>query len=290
MFLDIASFFYNNVISAYQNYTSKRDGSHGCFQHTRAAVELASALFHFREYLPKNKSRSQVESECSAYRLIADIANVSKHRALSGQTPQGRPLVDNIEQIQECAISVTYEDDMGKYFDASTSVIIKCTDGIDRNLDDALIDTLNYWSDELRRDNSLNLPIFTKPRAAGSCFVSRSDARTLNLSVTQGIGAQFVLVPMIYNSEKGYAEPIDLTGATAELRIYEPIRSINLTLTHNSGEQIQIPIELTDEESRKFHLISSEEEAREFFESLGNTKKKLIDAKIAEAIRARDPH
>ncbi len=154
MFDDLPSLFHHNVVSAYDRYASVRDGDiSGGDRHTRAALEAATALFHFREHIPvqHKKNRKQVVVECPDYRLVADVTNAAKHRTVDRDTSEGPPLVRSAEDIEETTIIVRYQDDQGDYTDARTLVFINCSDGVRRNLDTALTNVMNYWVTELKR-------------------------------------------------------------------------------------------------------------------------------------------
>src|SRR5258708_2384538 len=103
----------------------------------RAAVEAATALFHFREHLPASlaRTRSQAFLECADYRLIADVTNVTKHKILTRSTSEGAPLVSSADAIHELIVITRYEDEAGEYLDARVQVVVDCDDGTTRNLD-----------------------------------------------------------------------------------------------------------------------------------------------------------
>jgi len=93
MFDDVAAQFHEAILNACQDYVKVRDGdTSGRSQHMRAALDLATHLFHFREHLPEEHalSRMQVSTACPDYRLIADVANALKHGGLDRPTREGR--------------------------------------------------------------------------------------------------------------------------------------------------------------------------------------------------------
>jgi hypothetical protein len=59
VFDDLASLFYHNVVSAHDHYATIRDeNTSGRNRHTRAALEAATALYHFREHLPPQYAKT----------------------------------------------------------------------------------------------------------------------------------------------------------------------------------------------------------------------------------------
>ncbi|WP_438346312.1 hypothetical protein [Methylorubrum populi] len=286
MFDDTAGYFYENIIETYNNYIRERKRPSGRFRHTRSAIELASALFHFREHLPKvhAQSRSDVEAACVDYRLIADAVNAAKHRVLNRVTPKGQPLIDSADRITECLVVISYIDDLGKYTDSSTSVTIECTDGTRRDFDEALINVLNYWISYLELKDIVSIPPFPARARPGAEFVSREAAKPPNMEVMRGVRWKQAMMLMAFNPETGCAEPIDLAGGEVQLNIYEPLKTIEIDATdEDSGQTVQISLDLTDEESSRVSKADTETERNLVMDSILDGRKNEIYEKIREA-------
>lgn len=270
MFDDVAANFYHNVVAAYDAYVLHRDaGVSGSNRHMRAAVEAATALFHFREHLPSEhtKTRPQAVAECPDYRLIADVANAAKHRVLDRPTSEGPPLVVSAEDIQEFAVITRYQDAEGEYNDARTAVLVKCADGVSRNLDSALTVVLNYWGAELKRLGITGYSARDVPEPPGSRFVARASAKGLSLEMVQGLRWKQAVQLLRFDAEQGRSEPIDLTGSDLQFRIYKPKRTIDVMATPADGsEAISCSLELSDQEATILEKLP--EAAREAFVNL----------------------
>lgn len=292
MFGDLDLFFYNGVVEAYDAYATSRDSdTSGRNRHSRLAVEAATALFHFREHFPPEhiKTRSRVVSECPEYRLIADVVNAAKHRLLTKSTSEGPPLVASAEDIQEVTIVTRYEDEAGEYPDARTVIMIECSDGVSRSLDNALTVVLNYWGDELKRLGLADYRPRAVPEMPGSRFVPREDARPLNLEMVQGLGWKQTFRLLKFNAEAGFAEPIDLTGSEVSFSIYnKAAMTLNVTLTSPDGStKVAIPVELSEEESAEFNSLKAKTEQDTFVRSMLIKRQEDVRRAISEATTAR---
>jgi hypothetical protein len=242
MFDDLAATFYNNVIAAYDGYLIHQDaGVSGRNRHLRAAIETANALYHFREHFPSKISREQVEADCPDFQLIADVANAAKHKQIDRRTP----LVKSAEDVEEITVITQYEDSDGMYPHAQTKVIVKCTDGSHRNLDAAIINVLNYWSERLRKAGVANYPLVSMPPVLGTRMISREEAKRPDLEALNCIRFKQQIQLMKYDPDKGHSEPVDLTGGRLVMRMYKPAYSIDITFSPEDGsEEVKCALEL----------------------------------------------
>lgn len=292
MFNDPAVLFHNNVMEAYRQYAAVRDVKaqdgdlSGRDQHTRTAIELAAALFHFREHLPpaEARSRARVTAECPTYRLIADVTNAAKHRELSRQTADGSPLVQSAEDITEQTVITEYCDEEGIYKDAQTMVFVKCTDGTERVLEEIIVETLNYFGGVIAKNGSIkfiNLPSFD---VRNRRYVDREAAEPMNLEMTQDIAWYKMMRFMKFIPEKMSSDPVDLTGAKMKMIFKKVEYDVCLTLNAKDGRQITCNLELTDEETAKFHRLKTDQEREAFSRMLIAEHKAEIQGQISRAL------
>jgi hypothetical protein len=288
MFDDLASLFYHNVVSAYDQYAAIRDeNTSGRNRHTRAAIEAATALYHFREHLPPRyaKTRAQVVAECPEYRLVADVANATKHRTLNKDTSEGPAIVKSAEGVEEITIITRYEDEHGEYSDARTVIFVNCNDGVRRNLDTALTDVLNYWGSELKRLGIVDYVPRNVPELPGTRYISRSEARIQNKEMIQGLRFKQTFQLMRFDPSKGCAVPIDLTGAKIEYTIYKPRSSVDITVkSPKSDEPIRCSIDLTEEQSLAVAALKTDAECTSYINGIiMEHRKEITDAMAASA-------
>ena len=290
MFDDLGALFMNSVVAAYDDYVAKRDATKsGRDKHLRAAIELATALFHFREHLPAQlaKSRTDVETACPDYRLIADVANATKHAQLTKPTPQGPPLVTSADDVQEVIATTLYEDAEGTYSNSQMFISVKCTDGTNRNLDAALTNVLNYWSGILSQAGIVKYPHVLAPLKPGGRFVARKDAKSPDLEILNTICFRGAIQVLKFDPAKGYAEPMDLSGARVEMRIYKPPNIIDITATIPEHGEVTVPVELPDDQAIALHRMKSDTEKQAFIHKVFESRAEEILKKVATALQEK---
>lgn len=267
----------------------RRDDTSGTSRHLRAAVEAATALYHFREHLPPahQKTRNVVSLSCPDYDFLGDVVNASKHAVIN----QGKsPLVKSAADLQERKIVTMYRDDDGDYSDHETIVIATCTDGMERTVGDALINVFNYWGQELKQMGVLHdfvaRPI---PPPPGSQFVPRSEAQAAaNLRIIQGVRFALTLQVLQWDPMTQRSKPIDLTGCQASLRIYQPAYILDVTLTPpNGGEPIQFALELTESEAQAVHCAPTDHARIEVQRRIIESRQHEFQTLVLNAIRSR---
>lgn len=273
MFDDIAAYYHENVVSAYIDYRErKKSDTAGCSKDVRRAVIAASALFHLREHLPTNirPSRTATERACPEYGLLADIVNATKHKTITKNTPHGLPLVTDATQISEQIIVTEYQDEEGLFRFSEKVVVVKLTNGSERDLFEVLTIVLNYWEKHLYSSGILtNLRTFsfaatTQPKTRKEC-----EENQLNFELVRGHRFHQSMRLQRYNYVTKSIEPIDLTGSQIEFRIYKPNFIINLSLKHNeSGTEFKKTITLSDEENNEILNLKTDEEKQSYINSL----------------------
>lgn len=272
MFDDLAAYYHENVVASFVEYRDIcNDGTAGRSRDLRAALNAASALFHLREHLPSTPlSRADVERLCPDYALLGDVVNASKHKALSGNTPHGAPLVVDAENLAEQIAFIEYEDEAGTYRYVQKSVVVRISDGSEHNLLEILTNVINFWEQHM-----LSLSVLSKARSfthdSAIRYRSRAEceANRLNFEIVQGQRFHQSMRLLRFNKATGSAETIDLTGSEVRFRIYKPKYDIELSLTHDaSGKTYKVEITLTEEESLLLSRMLSDVERQTYVNSL----------------------
>lgn len=272
MFHDLIAYYHDNVVSSFIEYRDIcNDGIVGRSRDLRAALNAASALFHLREHLPTGSlSRADVERICPDYALLGDVVNASKHKKLNSRTPHGTPLVADAENLGERVIIIEYEDEAGKYRYIQKTVVVKLTDGSERNLLEILTNIINFWEDYmLTLGVLLKAHVFThdvdiRYRTRDECGANR-----LSCKLDQGRDFRQTMQILRFDKATGKAKPIDLSGSKTELRFYKSKHDLELSLIHNaSGKTFKTGITLTEEESLILSRMSSDQERQAYVNGL----------------------
>lgn len=284
MFDDLAAYYYENVVTSFATYREmSKDGLAGHSRDLREALSAANALFHLREHLPSGGlSRGQTESLCFDYALLGDVVNASKHRALTGNTPHGAPLVNDASCLSEEIAIIEYEDNEGVYRYSAKTVVVKLTNGEERNLLEVLTNVINFWEQHLTLIGVLEEPrVFEfidpiRPRTRSEC-----EENQLNFELTQGQRFRQSMRLLRFNDDTGNAEPIDLSGSKLTFNIYRPKYDIDISLRHDAtGREINKTITLSEEDSMELSSLTSEEEKQNFLSGLPQAQEALKELAI----------
>ena len=190
MFDDLAAYYYDNVVTEYVDYRdTSKDGVAGRSRDLRRALVAATALFHLREHLaaPGRPSRYDVEQACPDYGLLGDVVNAAKHTEITQKTPHGAPLVNRAASLAERQVLIEYSDAAGPYRHVLKTVVVKLTDGSERNLLEVMTSVINHWEVRLHA-----LGVLTSARSFAyedpHRFRKRSECNggRLDLDVVQG--------------------------------------------------------------------------------------------------------
>lgn len=277
MFDDLAAYFYENVVQSFDEYHSaKASGVAGRSHDLRTAMAATSALFHLREHLPQScaMSRSKVEGLCADYRILADIANTSKHRALQKSTPQGAPLLKSAADLKEEIVITEYCDQEGAYKHVEKRVTAELTDGTTRDVLEVLTNVMNFWQTYLHDKGVIAKPrIYAVESAQQPRPRAESNDGQLDLLITPGLRFKGSARLQKYNYVTGKLEPIDLTGCEAKLTVYAPQQyQFDMSITHEpSGTTLKRTIKLTEEESRVFAGLRTDAERQAYVNGLPST-------------------
>ncbi len=276
MFDDLHAYFYENVRVAYQEFKDRlAEPRAGKSIDLRLAVGACEALFHLREHLPDahSLSRAKAEASCPDLALVGDVANVSKHRAVTRNTPHGAPLVTSATQLKEVMSITLYEDAEGEYRCASKQVVAELADGTRADVMRALTNVLNFWESYLFEIGVLNAAS-AHEYDDGLGFRPRPpNAAGPTLEVLQGVRFRQTYCLMKFNPDTGRAEPMPIPdGTQVRMQIRERARhQVDITLRHDqSGREFTRTISLTADESELLDSASEGdyEELLQGFESM----------------------
>jgi hypothetical protein len=276
VFDDLHAYFYENVLVAYRESTNRlAEPRAGRSIDLRLAVNACEALFHLREHLPDaySLSRAEAEARCPDLALVGDIANVSKHRAISRTTPHGTPLVSSAMQLREIISITHYQDAEGEYRCTSKQVVAELADGTLADVMRALTNVLNFWENYLTEIGVLKVAT-VHAYDDGLGFRPRpSISAGPTLEILQGVRFRQQLRLLKFNPETGCVEPMPLPqGAQVSMQIRErPRHQIDITLRHDqSGREFARTVTLTADESEALDAASEEdyEELLNGFESM----------------------
>lgn len=255
-----------------------------------AATDCASALYHFREYLPAEHSlnRSEVSSRCPEYKLIADVNNAVKHRIVKIKPNDGPTLVKTSADIYELGIIINFDCEEEPYSHSEAVVCVDCTDGQRRCLDEAIVNVVNFWGHELERLGVRNFKPFEQLPFPGTTYIERSKAGSLQIGITQGLTYASKWQFMKWDYEAGIARPVDLTGADVRLNMYRPKHSLDIMINIPGVEGDYVhTVELSDEESQQYMSLETEAEKEAFHISLANERKTEIEEGMAAFVEHR---
>lgn len=271
----INSYFYHTVVADYLAYLEARKSKpFGLSYDLRAALVAATSLYHFREHLPTLHKLSVPETSlrCPDYRIIQDVSNVAKHRALD----RGAPRVCRAEDIVQLFVSVAYEDDAGTYFDVHKIVVIRLEDGSELDLPEALTNVINFWGGFLvdigARRTYKPFPQIERP---GAVYVPRDKARTVGIEIVRGLQFRAGIRPMRFNPALGRAEPIDLTQfSEARMNVRRRRLSADVFLTDPvTAIEYKTTLELDENETERLEALQTKEEHEAFLRQLIDERK-----------------
>jgi hypothetical protein len=276
MFDDVAALFRENVVETFENYLdTKRSERAGKSRDLQSALSAATAMYHFREHLPKTYSKSwaNIVRLCPDYSLLGDVVNAAKHGALT----RGRPQLDSADQIEERLQITEYQDDRGVYRHIEKSVILKLTSGVERDLLEILINVINFWQSELAAIGVFasrppyKLTKETQPKARADCNNGRMD-----LEMIKGIRFKQSYQFLRYDYATGAIVPVDLTGSGIEFRVFKPKYEVAISLGKQStGDRLNRTIVISEEEGQKVLEFKSDKERHQFLASLPQTKEAI---------------
>lgn len=265
MFDDLHAYFHENVRVAYREFKERlAEPRSGRSIDLRLAVGACEALFHLREHLPDahRLSRTKAEARCSDLALVGDIANVSKHGALTDPTPHGAPLVTSATQLKELLNITQYEDTDGEYRCVSKQVVAELADGTLADVMRAVTNVLNFWESYLAEIGVLKAAtVHAYDDGLGFRPRPPNDVGP-TMEILKGVRFRQVMRLMKYNPDTRRAEPVALPeGTQVNMFIRErPRYQVDITLRHDqSGREFTRTVVLTADETDLLDAASEEE-------------------------------
>jgi len=275
MFDDINAYFHENVWTTYKSYSKgHKIPQAGVSELLKLSINFATVLFHLKEHIPKEKQKSkkQLVSICSDYKLLADVVNVSKHKTITNDFP----LISRAENIYEEIVITEYTDNLGTFNHIENRVCIKLDDGSEHNFHDIIINVLNMWLVELNQIGVIGLVKPIKLRKTRLPRRSKHSGK-LNFSAIQRVRFKQTLKMQKYNYDKRCIEPIDLTGSQFKMNVYAPVHECTLTLKKpDSGEEIIINISLTLEQKQQLTKFTNDSDRLLFLMKLAKEQGRVF--------------
>jgi hypothetical protein len=288
MFNDLATYFYHAVVGDFEDYLDGlKSTSSGRSRDVRKAVTSAEALYHFREHLPTSASltrRQIATNHCLDYDLLGDVVNAIKHKEVT-QNPNSKFKFakDIVEQI----VVTSYLDAEGEYKNVEKTVVIYLTDGTNRNLEDVLVNVMNFWQRYLHSIGVIHhVKIYTlsstnQPKPREECNDGRMD-----FDVIQGLPFTQSILLQRYNYSTEKVEPVDLTGCSAQMNIYKPpVYEIIFSITNDkTGEVSQKVVALTESQTEHLKNFKTEEELQTYLNEIPTIKESFLQLAIEAGV------
>ncbi|MCB9325777.1 MAG: hypothetical protein H6571_18715 [Lewinellaceae bacterium] len=250
MFDDFETYFVENIILPYGEYLKyKRSIKAGNSLLLRATTDYCQKLYHLREHVPEFSTfdLNYLFSICPDYKLVKDVSNVIKHKKITKYVPQ----ISSAEKIFEITINTIYEDNQGEFNHIENAVFAELKDGIEKDLHIVIINVLNMWITELTKRNLIRSG-YKKRRISNQMPKRTKNSGRHNIVVTKGIRINKKMKFQRYNYERKIIEPVDLSGASVNLRIYKQLYDVTLSLkNHENGDKKEFTIKV-DEKTKRF--------------------------------------
>jgi hypothetical protein len=224
----------------------------------RAAIEAATAAFHFREHLPSVPPWAEVERQCPAYWVVADVANAAKHGRPDRKTPHGQPRVRDISEVFEMATVTQYRDVQGVYHHLTKAVKFR-HDGQAIDVSVATGIVVNYWGHYLVERGLLNAfnpespPVHDVP-------VTRSEANHASWSgsLYGGIHQGLAVVARRYDGPSRTFEILD-PGSLEIVLSVSGRRHYRVDFTRPDGLPALLETQLTDDQQSALERLPPEQ-------------------------------
>ena len=269
----LATFFYEHVLLPYKEFIELQEADEiGNGKDTRAGSNVAIALYHFREQLPSPFAikLKNVLTQCSDYKIVKDIANITKHHTLT----QNPPLLVKNERdaISEIVVITAYKDKFGVYKDSTKQIEVSLLDGSQRNLTEVLTNVLNFWIRHLRSRglSNINQEVKLKQRIEP---LERLQCREEppKMCLVAGLSTKFTLRFQSYNYDRQLIEIEDLTDSNIYMPLYEsdnaPIVDLKLS-NEKVGKEFTKTVLLLPEQIERLKTLKSEEEVQMYMSGL----------------------
>jgi hypothetical protein len=273
MYDDLAAYFVENVVAAYQEYRSaRRARTIGRSKDLRLAMGAAIALYHLREHMPASwgKGWADVVGLCPDYALLSEVTAAAKHKMVDRKRRKRPPSMAAADAVFEELAVTEYTDASGPYWHWTKTVVVQLANGTRRDLYEVLTNVMNMWVQEFDR-LGVGPPIDLFP-GDDTVIPPRSDATgdpPLDVVIVQGVRFRLNVRLMRHNYATGVAEPIDLAGHTLGMRLWKPTYTLDVVVRNEtSGEVRTESIHLTDTESARLHELATDGDRQKFLETL----------------------
>ncbi len=258
-----------NVLPTYDDFVKQLDDNRfGEARLVRKAMNAATALFHLWEYLPgaTRPDRKQLQNDHDAFKLISDIANVTKHKNIDRQKPR----VSSADQLYEMLSCTSYLDDVGEYYDARTEVWVDEDDGTVHNVAVLLHKTLEMWR-VLPQEMGV-CSFVERPAPFSEVFVLRTKAVAPTIEIMNGEARALRQRFLEYDMEQGRRVPVDLTGAVIKFRVWKN-PELTVSFAHPEVGEVQFDFEvpLRRETASHYYALKSDAEREAFVAHLKET-------------------
>ena len=287
MFDDINSTLHHRVLAAYERYRNERDSCRtGSNKLLDASVDLAIAIHHFPEHLPPNLGVARSLHNPDLI-FLSEVANASKHSERKWGVQQ---YLKRADALAEVAFRTEFLDAAGHYLHCDVRVMASCLDGIERDLDPALIGSLNFWIAHLS-SKGVTKPLRLKPAASpGTAFIDRSAARGLAIVVNRQTDAVIQLRCQRFNPVTLVPEPIDLTGSQGEFRVFSrPSMELAVKLTHpDLSQPLETSVRLTAQEADDLEAATQLGLRDAKIEQIAHQHKAELESQLVAALRTLD--
>ncbi len=262
MFDDIKAYFIENVLVLYKDYLKTRKTLKlASSNDLRTAINLSTALYHFREHIPTKikKSRNEYVKICPDYNLLGDVVNASKHKTLDRHNPQ----ISDASNIYEQVVSTEYKDKEGVYNYIEKTVIAELNNGEQRDLHEIIINVMNLWIQELNSTNILeNYPI--QKLKSNRTPRRNKNSGMLNLQMMQNLRFATRFKVQRFNYKTNKIEPIDLTKENIKMNFYKQVHTVTLTFTKTDQSEINLDLDMNEAEFKQYSKYKTEKEKIEF--------------------------
>lgn len=279
MFPDFKTYFLEMILVEYQNYErSLRESSFGRHITLKHSIQFSTNLFHLRENLPREiaLSRTEAESVCPNYKVLADFVNVTKH----GKIDRNSPLILDSSQISEVVINTMFNDEQGEYSVYRKDLELSLNDGRVQMLSEVLRDCYTFLSSYLVEKNAISdyIPFFPLP---GRELLGREKSRELTLEIVSGYPFGMKMQLLRFDLDAGREVPIDLTGSQIEGRIYvpKPIEYEIALKKDSTGEEEKKVVTLSQQEAERYRQLQSQAGKENFLNNLPSVVAAMLELK-----------
>ncbi len=177
------TYFVQRVLPSYETFVSYyNSGKFGVRKDTFNAGNIAESLLDIPEHIfteigtmtgyeNAGKFLKSISDNNRSYKIVCDLANVTKHREIDRYNPS----FTSLDDVKEYIAIVRYEDILGQYYRTRKLLEVNLSDGSQCDITEILQDSVMLWSNQLL---SLGLiPDMPKLPELLPTFIKRKDNR-----------------------------------------------------------------------------------------------------------------